>query len=194
VNIKIPDGFLHNLSLKQWASDYYTMQVAQMEVFRHAQAFRPKWYVVPDGRLATLAPYQTIEAQLRMPVGSWIWGLSLSPIASTVLVRIVDNGTKIPLFEDFIRLLIWPPLGAYWEPMLIEPRAVVHPGEINVEIANEDPTSPIGNLQLVIYTMEPAVALPDQMQERIARDEIPDLPERTRQSLGLDALALAGRR
>jgi hypothetical protein len=182
--VNIVDGFCYDLFLRPSPTEYYTLAAGQMEVFRRAQSYRPRWYTVPDAdQVMDLAAYQTVEEQVRILAGSFLWGISASVLdpntlmqvnpASRLAVKITEGGTGIPLTWDFISAY------QYWakrpyaavarafphRPILLsQPRLILEPGYLNVEMAN----TTTGNLikaQLLLLAMEPCILIQDDYTE-----------------------------
>jgi hypothetical protein len=148
------DGFALNLQLpncNQWAG----FAMHQMEALRRAHSYHFHVFVAPEESTVPIAAYDTFNVQLHLPPGSWIWGITMqanttSTLAgggnATVMVRITDQGTQQMLFSNFAQGFInqIPPHGA--QQLLSEPRVVIDPGILNIEIAN-----PPDNGNVAIY-------------------------------------------
>ena len=194
----IVDGFQYNLFLQNLPERYYPLALSQLEPFRRARGYRPRWYTVPDAdNLGAIPDYATIEEQIRIAPGSWLWGMSvaliITPMAgpsfainpsTAVMVQITDGSTGLKLFSDFVAAgFIWsqpdvfgaggvipPYLWVDNAPYILsQPRPIVEPGFVNVEISNLQVVAPgvlpIARVQLVLYCMEPAVVIEDQLTE-----------------------------
>jgi hypothetical protein len=198
----IVDGFQYNLYQPNLAERYYPLALYQFEPFRRARGYRPRWYTVPDAdNLGAIPNYGTIEEQIRIAPGSWLWGLSVALMVSpappflpwltdpsvVVMVQITDGSTGLKLFSDFVAAgFIWsqPDIFGPWGPIVLpyswvdnaphilsQPRPIVEPGFVNVEIANLFPSAAvpgavaITRAQLVLYCMESAVVIEDQLTE-----------------------------
>jgi hypothetical protein len=187
----IVDGFQYNLFLQNFPENYYPLALSQLEPFRRARGYRPRWYTVPDAdNLGAIPDYATIEEQIRIAPGSWLWGMSAALITSAVppfpfmpinpsaavMVQITDGSTGLKLFSDFVAAgFIWsqpdvfgaggvapPYLWVDNAPYILsQPRPIVEPGFVNVEISNllvvAPGTMPNALVQLVLYCMEPVV-------------------------------------
>jgi hypothetical protein len=181
----IVDGFQYNLFLRNFPERYYPLALTQLEPFRRARGYRPRWYTVPDAdNLGSIPAYGTIEEQLRIAPGSWLWGLSIALLAPAgivdptlvLMIQITDGSTGLKLFSDFLSAgFIWtqggglPPAVIDNVPYILsQPRPVVEPGFVNVEIAELTGVT-LGRAQLVLYCMEPTVLIEEQLttcQER----------------------------
>jgi hypothetical protein len=177
----IVDGFQYNLFLENWTERYYPLALAQLEPFRRARGYRPRWYTVPDKDVFLSVPaYATVEEQVRIAPGSILWGLSICVMqtigmvemdpSSVLAVQITEGATGLPLFSDFTsagQLFTQVGLGLPVDqpPVLLsQPRIIVEPGYVNVEIANITALG-ISNAQLLLFCMEPAVALEECLTE-----------------------------
>jgi hypothetical protein len=189
----IVDGFQYNLYQPNLAERYYPLALSQLEPFRRAKGYRPHWYTVPDAdSLGAIPDYATIEEQLRIAPGSWLWGLSVALITSVlppfpffaidpsvlIMVQVTDGETGLKLFSDFVAAgFIWNQVFGFppyqWLDnslhILSQPRPIVEPGFVNVEISSLNVvgpgTMPIAKVQLVLYCMEPAIVIEDQLTE-----------------------------
>lgn len=164
--VPIVDGFLYDLTLQQWGRDYRASVLGQLETHRRAASYRVRWIVVPDDSFELLLPYDTVEYQARITPGSYLWGVSVAmrnaagavitpPV--NMLVRITEGATKIPLYDDFISAASFDLQGV--PQMLSQPRLILEPGYVQVEVANADPVNNITQAQVLLWTMEPCLIL-----------------------------------
>lgn len=182
----IVDGFQYNLFLRNFPENYYPLALSQLEPFRRARGYRPRWYTVPDAdTLATIPPYGAVEEQIRIAPGSWLWGMSVTvrgaafgvaDPSGVLAIQITDGSTGLKLFSDFMSAGFiwtqgWGPAPPYlWidnSPYILsQPRPIVEPGLVNVEIADTLGPLPgwgIQQAQLVLYCMEPAIVIEEQL-------------------------------
>lgn len=166
----IIDGFTLNPAIRYRPGYYIASALGSLDVLRRANTYRPKWYVVPDEEHATIAAYQTFEYQLRVTPRSYVWGLifnlynpaTFAPInATTAWFQITDSCNGIPFFSDFARGMGFQTLqatptdqrNAMLPHLLTQPRLILEPGLLSVDIANTD--SVAIRPQLIIFTAEP---------------------------------------
>jgi hypothetical protein len=167
---QIIDGFILNPAIYYLPYFYTAMALAQMETLRRANLYRARWYVAPADIQQTIAAYDTNEMQIVVTPGSWLWGLSYNEYddayaitaGNNSLIQITDSCTGVPLFHEYAsgrgntgyrnvtdyRAGVMPTL-------LTEPRCVVEPGLVNVEVANR--SNAAIRAQLVLFFAEPCV-------------------------------------
>lgn len=168
------DGFLYNPSLRfATPYDYYPTALGGLEILRRTALYRPRWYVIPDTINQPIAAYDTLEYQVHVQAGSYLWGYQFTQLevvrgtytivtGDDMLVQVTDACTGIPLFSDFVidfGLLV-PSGNAQGRPipnLLSAPRLILEPGLINVEIANRD--SAAITCQLLLLTAEPCTVM-----------------------------------
>jgi hypothetical protein len=145
-----------------------------MDVLRKAGAYKFKMYGAPDGLVEPIPAHGQVETQIRMIPGTYIWGLSFDASLSTfsdqglpgnkISIQITEEATEIPLFADYIQAILMMPeafvivqlglVGYGRNPILLPgPRWVGPPGQLNVEMYNDNQTSV--EMQLVLYCAEP---------------------------------------
>lgn len=162
---EIVDGFLYDLNLGYWTERWEPLALAAMEMWRRAKSYRARWYVSPVDGWDVISAYQTAEEQLRVVPGTYILGWTacarnaagafITP--DTMLVRIVEGATRIPLTDDFVNAAPWNESRGI-PALLSTPRLVLEPGYINVEIANAGSTN-LSEAQILIFCMEPCVLI-----------------------------------
>jgi len=165
------DGFAYNPAVRYTPHNYYPIALAQMELLRRANLLRPRWFVLPDDEQTPIAAYQTMEYQVSVTPGSYLWAIScvtynasyVPVAASNILIQVTDSCTGIPTFSDFVTtrgMSQQPsapvnPLG-YPIPMLFTaPRLILEPGLVTVEVANRSADEVI--TQIVLYFAEPCL-------------------------------------
>ena len=164
---QVVDGFSYNTMLIWQQPRYFPNCLAQLDVLRRAANYRPRWWVVPDDIDQPIQPYDTLYFQIEVSAGSYLWGYSFTtvsalnpsgaPVATTasdILIQAVDACTGIPLFQDFscgggnssnfnARML----------PILLsQPRLILEPGLVNVELSNR--TANTITCQLLLHFAE----------------------------------------
>jgi hypothetical protein len=168
---QIIDGFTLNPSIRYSPYRYYASALAQLDILRRSNTYRAKLHVFPADRTDTpIPPYETREYQMRVTPNSYVWGLICNQFAvgdqrvpyatipSTFLFQITDSCSGVPLFEDFAAAEAYTTLAGdnrnmMFPHLLPQPRLVLDPGLVTVEVANKDAT----NLycQVVLFTAEP---------------------------------------
>jgi hypothetical protein len=161
----IVDGFTLSTTLRLLPTLYRAHMYAQMEVLRKAGAYKARYYTAPDTLIEPIPAYGQLETQVRAIPGTYVWGLGLylgislnSP--DPIRIQITDTSTEIPLFSDYIQAILLQPGGSSRAPSLLaQPRLITEPGQLNVEMYNDnaDPAT----VQLVLYCAEPIPANPD---------------------------------
>jgi hypothetical protein len=167
----IIDGFTLNPAIRYRPGYYMANSLGSLDVLRRANTYRPKWYVAPPDEDSTIPAYQTIQYQFRLNPRSYVWGIIVNQFgvvapfaqidADDVWVQITDSCTGIALFSDFVRGKAFQTLqatpaderNAMLPYLLTQPRLVLEPGLLNVELANT--SSGIIRPQLVLFTAEP---------------------------------------
>jgi hypothetical protein len=167
--INIPtDGFVLNPAIRLWPYNYTAGALSQMDTLRRAATYRPRIYSVPDDYNQPLAAYETLEYQIKVAEGSYIWGLlfrqfnTLSQQVSPtgIVIQLSDACTGIPFYSEFsqaqgLAFYNASPLasGISMPHILTQPRLLLAPGDVNVELCNinSDPVY----CQLLIFTAEP---------------------------------------
>ena len=165
------DGFVYNTAIRYTAMNYYPIALAQLETLRRANLLRPRWFVLPDDQDTPIAAYQTMEYQVSVSPGSYLWAInavtydsSYDPITSdNILLQVTDSCTGVALFSDFATtrgMSTQPnapvnPLGYPIPQLLAAPRLILEPGLVTVEIANRSAASII--TQVVLFFAEPCL-------------------------------------
>lgn len=167
--INIPsDGFVLNPSIRLWPYNYVAGALAQMDTLRRAATYRPRIYSVPDDYSQPLAGYETLEYQIKVAEGSYIWGMMFRQFTAEyaqadptrIVIQLSDACTGIPFYSEFsqaqgLAFYNASPLasGIAMPHILTQPRIVLAPGDVNVEMCNVDADP--HSCQLLIFTAEP---------------------------------------
>jgi hypothetical protein len=159
----IVDSFTYSTTLRLIQTSFRANVLAQMEILRRAKAYKARYYTAPDDLVEPIPAYGQIETQIRAIAGTYIWGLSVYQSAvnsNLVKVQVVDTSTEIRLFVDYIQAaLLSQSTGIRWPMLLSQPRLISEPGQINVEIYNDNATE--ATVQMVLYCAEPVSPNPD---------------------------------
>jgi hypothetical protein len=171
---EIMDGFTLNPSIRYRPNWYFPMALGQLDILRRANTYRPKWYALPDEFNTPIPARETREFQIRLTPGSYVWGLlanqfipldirfpNYSKTQPTFCMKITDSCTGIGFWEDFVKAAAFSgeqaTQGDYRNMMLphllTQPRLIMEPGLLAVEIANVDATDL--TCQLLILAAEP---------------------------------------
>lgn len=178
----IVDGFSYNTTLEELPLRWEPMALAQLETLRRAANYRAHWYVVPDDVAHQIDPFDTFYYQVRAAGGSYLWGYRFAvmpvpnqeqapPSPGNLLIQVTDSCTGIPLFQDFINAAgaavnsrNAADFGARVNPIILtQPRLVLEPGLINVEIANRTGNSLL--CQLILMLAEPCRLITEETRE-----------------------------
>ena len=175
-NSQIADAFSINPFTIAVPYVYYPGALAQMDTLRRANTYRPRWYCIPDDFNQPLQPYETLEYQIKVTGGSYLWGIrfvqyddsdvsgrenwaAMAP--DNVVIQVTEACTGIELFREFIS----PQGFAFFQPgagfrgmalphLLTQPRLFLEPGDINVEMCNLSGLTQ--RCQLILHFAEPA--------------------------------------
>jgi hypothetical protein len=186
----VVDGFCYDLTTAYLPCRYVPMALGQLEALRKAGQYRARLYPVPEELLAPIPPYDTVEQQVRIVPGSYLYGWTISARVTgggvmyydtpiNILIRMTEGATGIPLMGDFlyatnmgglVAIPAFTPVGAGVPTLMTEPRLIVEPGWINVEITNNSqvavPGPPVvfSGIQIVLYCAEPCQVVEDAWQ------------------------------
>lgn len=174
----IVDGFTFNSRIMTPTS-YFQNALAQLEPLRRANGYRMRIYGVPDVASLPIPPFESVEYQIRVQPGTYIWGANFyatqgpsaggtpSSANPTNSVRIVDSCTELPL-QDKPALTVCmtsshvaggvQQLGFgqnYGNTLFPQPYLVVAPGMVNVEITNGSQYN--STCQLILMVAEPCI-------------------------------------
>jgi hypothetical protein len=174
------DGFSYNTQLLYLPERYFPNALAEMDILRRANNYRPRWFCIPDDLDQPIQPYDTLYYQgVEVADGSYLWGYEFASIsavppaggtiattAADICIQATDACTGVPLFQDFAN-------GAGCNsnfssravPILLSrPRLILTPGLVNVEIANR--TANTITCQLLLLFAEPCRLIEEAMLER----------------------------
>lgn len=160
---QIVDGFSYNDQLIYLPDRYFPMALQGLDLLRRASNFRVREFCLPTNFEVPINPFDTLYHQIEVAGGSYLWGynfVSLSatapgggPVATTatdLLIQAVDSCTGIPLFQDFASGGGNSSNGnARCFPIILnQPRLILDPGLVNVEITNRTANSITCQLRL----------------------------------------------
>jgi hypothetical protein len=157
---------------------YGPAALAQSEILRRANLYRARWYVQPDDASTPIAAYDTFEGQVQVMAGSYLWGIqytefdgvSFTQVAgANGVIQVTDACTGIALFGEYVsgnaftffrtstdfRADIVPHI-------LSQPRLILAPGLLNIEISNRS-TAPL-RCQLILFFAEPCVVIGEKQE------------------------------
>lgn len=174
------DGFSLNLNIRYLPYHYYAACLTQSEVLRRANLYRARWIVLPDDFNTPIPAYDTFEGQVKVVPGAYLWGFQLNQFnaafalvaAADAIIQVTDACTGIPLFSDyaggsgFSTFSAAPGTDAHGgvaPHLLTQPRLIMEPGLLNVEIANRAVTAL--RCQLLLCFSEPCVVLEDKIAQ-----------------------------
>jgi hypothetical protein len=171
------DGFALNLNIRYLPYHYFAACLTQSEVLRRANLYRARWVVMPDDMNTPIPAYDTFEGQIKVQPGAYLWGFQVIQFetdavfvvvdAANVIIQVTDACTGIPLFSDYTAGSGFSPFsaaaadarGGVAPHLLTQPRLIMEPGLLNVEIANRAVTTL--RCQLLLCFSEPCVVLDD---------------------------------
>lgn len=177
---QVVDGFTYNTMLQYLPVRYFPDALAQLDILRRAANFRARWWVVPDDLDQPIAPYDTLYYQVSVAPGSYFWGYNFAVISATdpdgdptevaatdMLVQAVDSCTGIPLFMDFaIGAGLHTDYSARCLPILLtQPRLILEPGLVNVEISNR--TENTITCQLLMHFAETCKVITEEERVKV---------------------------
>jgi hypothetical protein len=162
------DGFLYNPSIRYWPGQYMAGALAQMDTLRRANTYRPRAYAVPDDFNQPLPAYGTLEYQIKVAGGSYLWGMQFRQYSAayaeqaptSIVIQVTEACTGIPVCQEFY----WPRgiseystaglEGGIPMPFVLpQPRLFTAPGDINLELSNLSGSAQY--CQLTLYFAEP---------------------------------------
>ena len=164
---QVCDGFSYNANNLYLAGRYWPDALAQLDVLRRANNFRARWWVVPDPQNNPVIAADTLYYQLEVSAGSYLWGYnfaSLSAVDSTsgapaettatdLSIQAVDSCSGVPLFMDFANGGgCRTSCSSGFQPILLtQPRLILEPGLVNIQIANNTTTKNITCQWLLLF-------------------------------------------
>lgn len=173
------DGFSYNTQLLYLPQRYFPNALAELDILRRANNYRPRWFVIPDDIGVPIAPFDTYYYQIEVADGSYCWGYQFASVSATdqsnnpaattasdLCIEVTDSCTGIPLFQDFANGLgMHSDFSSRAVPILLSrPRLILAPGLVNVEIANR--TANNITCQLLIMFAEPCRLVDEKSLER----------------------------
>jgi hypothetical protein len=183
----ITDGFTYLTGVQYLPERFYPVCLAQMQILRRANTYRPRWFCLPDQMNRPLAAYGSppFEYQIHIVPGAYLWGMTFAvislgetvpPTTADVLVQITDACTGIPLFSDYpvCEVAAVPggenPRFSIAPVLLTQPRLILEPGLINVELTNRAAIP--RDCQLLLMFAEPCDIETYQSLERTPSGEL----------------------
>ena len=176
---QVVDGFSYNTMFNWLPVRYFPNALAQLDILRRAANYRPRWWAIPDDIGQPIQPYDTYYYQCEVSSGSYLWGYmfasvsatdtDLAPVSTTasdILIQVTDSCTGIPLFQDFANGGgNHSDFSSRMVPILLsQPRLILEPGLVNVEIANR--TGNLITCQLLLMFAESCRVVNEATVER----------------------------
>lgn len=160
------DSFTLSTTLRLLQTSYRAQVLAQIELLRKARAYKARYYTTPDTLVEPIPAYGQIETQVRAVPGTYVWGISFYASTETpdpIRVQITDTSTEVRFFVDYLRGNLLQQATNQRAPMLLpQPRLIPEPGQLNVEMYNDNSEDVIA--QLVLYCAEPVLPNPDMLE------------------------------
>lgn len=172
------DGFSLNLNIRYLPYHYTAACLSQSEVLRRANLYRARWVVMPDDLNTPIPAYDTFEGQIKVVPGAYLWGFQVNQFEAgtfilvnptDTIIQVTDACTGVPLFSDYasgagftnFSAAAADAHGGIAPHLLTQPRLIMEPGLLNVEIANRAVTTL--RCQLLLFFAEPCVVIEDEM-------------------------------
>lgn len=178
--LNIPqDGFTLNPATRLLPNRYMAGALGQMDVLRRANSYRPRWFLVPDDINQPLQPYSTIEYQISVSGGAYLWGLrfiqlnaaSVEVAPTGVVFQITEACNGLALFDDFVSGSAFSTFQAAALPRgmeavypIVQPRLFLEPGNVNVEMCNLG--AAVQNCQLLLLFAEPITLVTENQAQQ----------------------------
>lgn len=166
---RIVDAFALNPAIRYRPGMFMNLALMQMDVLRRANTNRPRLYVLPDDYNNPIGAYQTMEYQVRVTPKSYVWGMISNVFSAAfavidpinLYIKITDSCNGIPLQDDFTCSRAWQSRqnvagdnrNQMLPHLLTQPRLILEPGLLAVEMANVSNAPLIA--QMVLFTAEP---------------------------------------
>ncbi len=176
---QVVDAFSYNTMLIWQHERFFPNCLAQLDVLRRAVNYRTRWWVIPDDIDQPIQPYDTLYFQIEVSGGSYLWGYNFCSIkaldpagaptettAADILIQVVDSCTGIPLFQDFANGGgVHANFNSRMVPILLtQPRLILDPGLVNVEISNR--TGNQITCQLLLHFAESCKLIDEDTRQR----------------------------
>jgi hypothetical protein len=153
----IMDAFTMDGSMLWQANDVRPFAITRLETLRRVSGFVPRAYVAPEASQTPLPQANTVFSQLRMPLGTIVWGYL---IADTGLL---DESWQAFETKSPRRMFSEPELAApsgtasFGVNLLLQPFVVASTSDLNIEIykGNGTASSETTPMQLVLLCAEP---------------------------------------
>ena len=173
------DGFTLNPNIRYYPNQFFPGALSQMDVLRRANLYRPRWFVIPDDYNQPIPAYGTLEYQIKCGPESYLWGYRFVQVdsefvevaPSNIYIKLTDSCTGIPLFSEFVGgahasfyqttsvpTLIQAPY------LLTQPRLILEPGLVNVEMSST--SSAAVYCQLAVLIAEPCTMMDSRGERR----------------------------
>jgi hypothetical protein len=169
----ILDGFTFNSRIICYQS-YFHNALSGLEPIRRANAMRLRMHGVPEAQFSPISPYESVEDQIRVLPGSYLWGWSFftaqaQPPNSTVpinSIRIVDSCTELPIVDRPVLCTMFSNVTVTGQTqlnlgqntgviLLPRPYLIASPGGLNVEVTNASAFP--ATCQLLLMIAEPSI-------------------------------------
>jgi hypothetical protein len=142
-----------------------------------ADSYSPRWWVVPKNFLdsnnagsVNILPGKTVFYEFEVPRGSWLYGLQFAvfedELGQDKFSVVIRQGSDLPFFDRVMTAsgiaaetptdpfnTLFPPVN-----LLPEPRLIVSPTQLHVEVSNDQPLdsdSTGASVQLLMLFAEP---------------------------------------
>lgn len=165
------DGFAFNPFTILKPYDYYSGALGQMDTLRRANTYRARIHAVPDDFNQPLQPFETLEYQVKVTGGSYLWGVRFVQYSpqwvqqppSAITLQITESCTGIELYREFtdpaaiaFYTAATEGRGFHLPHLLTEPRLFLEPGGVTVELCNMAIDLDPQYCQVLLHFAEPA--------------------------------------
>jgi hypothetical protein len=166
----ICDGFTYNPQLRANTENYDILGTGQLELLRRSRGFIPRLFAVPDFSDGIVQNYQTIQRQIQVSPGSWLWAVTTTsgptPINDNlyfVTIRDDDTGDSLFNMQFTASQTLRPESTAQASPLsyaysvqkkLTQPRVISGKGILDVQISCTVVSSP-KFFQVVLCVAQP---------------------------------------
>jgi len=174
------DGFTLNPNTRYYPNLFYPGALSQMDLLRRANLYRPRWFVIPDDFNQPLPAYGTLEYQIKCGPASYVWGYRFIKTAlpyyletepTEIFMQMTDSCTGVPFFSEFVGgahaaflQTVPTPVLVQIPYLLTQPRLILEPGLINVELSSTSSSDTY--CQLLVLIAEPCTMVDDSGERR----------------------------
>lgn len=163
----IIDGFVYSGSQRRSPHSYDTLALGQLELLRRANGYTPRILAVPEWTSGVIGPYETIQQQIQVPPGSYLWSITntvvVDPLSFVVTVRDDSTGAELfpftsdGMFRNGGSTLPSNQFPTQVNPKLTTPYLISGNGSLTVRVSNTNPTQTAQLVQFIFQFAVPCV-------------------------------------